>query len=215
MQIEERFITSNNQGDINTCTPKYIVIHDTGNTGKGAGSLNHYKWLNNNNDLGRSAHIFVDEQTAIQVIPFNRMSHHAGILYKDKVDVPECKNHNSIGIEFCINQGADLDKTLLNLAEVVMQLQQQFNIPIQNVITHYMSTGKSCPGTFIRKPILWTQLKERLISMNTQNQSFHKAIEIIHQQGIIQSPEYWHKQTNINVQNLIINMSNYLNREEG
>ena len=215
MQIEERFITSNNRGGVNTCTPKYIVIHDTGNTGKGAGSLNHYKWLNNNNDLGRSAHLFVDDESALQVIEFNRMSYHAGVMYKDKVDVPGCKNHNSIGIEFCINEGSNLDQTLINLADVIVQVQEKFQIPMQNVITHYMATGKSCPGTFIARPILWTQLKERLISMNMQNVSFHQAIETIHQKGIIQSPEYWHKQTNLNVQNLIINMSNYLNGEEG
>lgn len=214
MKIERRFITSNNQGSANTCNPKYIVVHDTGNMSRGAGSNNHYKWLNNNNDLGRSAHIFVDDKEALQVIPFNHMSYHTGVIYGSYIEVPDCKNHNSIGIEFCVNEDGDLDQTLKNLVDVVMQLQKQFNIPIENVITHQMSSGKLCPATFIRKPILWIRFKEDLVKSMGERNAFYKAIEMVHEKGIIQSPEYWQKQTNINVQNLIINMSKYLSREE-
>ncbi len=213
MQITQKFITSNNQGNSNTCTPKIIVIHDTGNTSKGAGAMNHYKWINNNNDLGRSAHVFVDSQMALQVIPFDRMSFHTGVKYKDIIERPDCKNHNSIGIEFCVNEDGDLHQTLINLVDVVAQLQRKFNISIDNVITHYMSSGKQCPNTFMRTPSLWSKFKADLMAINTQNKIFQKAIETIHQKGIINSPEYWQKQTNLNIQNLIINMSKYINSE--
>lgn len=214
MEIEQKFIISNNQGQADTCTPKYIVIHDTGNTNVTANAINHYKWINNNNDLGRSAHIFVDDERAIQIIPFNHMSYHTGALYKDKVDVPDCRNHNSIGIEFCVNQDGDLNKTLNHLADVVYQVQREFNIPMENIITHYMSSGKQCPSTFMKNPVLWNNLKSKIACMNLQNNTFHQAIQVLEEKGIINTPEYWQKQSNSNIQALIINMSNHLKKEK-
>ncbi len=213
MQLNQKFITSNNQGANDTCTPKYIVIHDTGNTSVGATANNHYLWLNNNNDLGRSAHIFIDDHEAIQVIPFNRMSYHTGALYLDVVECPDCKNHNSIGIEFCVDDGSNLELTLNNLVEIVAELQRDFNIKHENVITHYMSAGKRCPMTFIKNPSLYLKFKASLLERNHHMKNFKEAVSLIHKEGIINSPEYWQRQTDINVQNLIINISNYIKRE--
>ena len=210
MFIEKKIITSNNQGSPQSNTPKYIVIHDTANSSKSAGAMNHYKWLNNNNDLGRSAHVFVDSTQALQVIEYDRQAFHVGVKYKDVVEVPQCTNSNSIGVEFCINTGGDIEKTLLNLAWVVLTLQKDFNIPLKNVVTHYDVCGKLCPGSFIKNPKLQEQFKTNMIVLNSQNIRFEKALNTLQEKKIINSPDYWKMNKGEYVEQLIINMYDYI-----
>ena len=195
MQIKQKFITSNNKGKANGNRPRFIVIHDTGNSKPSANAENHYRWLQNTPDTNASAHVFVDDHEAIQVIQYTTPAWHTGKLYVSKPQVPECSNFNSIGIEFCINQDGNLTRTLSNTVAVVAQLMEQFNIPLKNVITHQMSAGKKCPSTFISNPKLYNQfqydLKEYIENKNQNNQAVNQAITYLHQKGVIKTPEYW------------------------
>lgn len=208
MQIETMFITTNNKGATGKNTPKYIVIHDTGNTKKSAGALNHYNWLQNNNDLGRSAHVFVDSTRAIQVIPYTTPAYHIGVRYVEKPEVSDCTNANSIGVEFCINADGNLTQTLTNLVAVVRQLMTLFNIPVDNVITHHMSAGKNCPGTFMKNPSLYTDFKKQLTQCTINEAALIVALNYLREKGVTNAPGYWiTKAREIdNVQGLILNM---------
>lgn len=59
MNINKRIIKFNYSK--RTSNIKYIVIHDTGNTGRGAGVNNHFIYLNGGN-RNASADYFVDDK---------------------------------------------------------------------------------------------------------------------------------------------------------
>ena len=56
---------------------KYIVIHDTANSGHGANAINHYKYLQNAQRYG-SAHYYVDDCQIIQTIGDSRIAWSVG-----------------------------------------------------------------------------------------------------------------------------------------
>lgn len=218
MNIAHSYITQeSNHGKANQNKPKYIVIHDTGNTNPTADADNHASWLNSTPNTGRSAHIFVDDHQAIQIIPFTTPAWHTGKLYISKPKVPDCTNYNSIGIEFCINQDGNLTKTLSNTVNVVAQLMTQFKIPIENVITHQMAAGKECPGTFIKNPSLYNQFMQSLKQVTEEvDQEVANALAYLKKKGITNTPNYWLNKIKevAYLRELILNMENALRQIE-
>lgn len=194
MNIQSQFIM-HNKGKKGANHPKYIVIHDTGNIKNGAGAKNHYTWLQTHEDTNQSAHIFVDDHEAIQVIPFDTPAWHTGKLYTEHPVVPDCTNFNSIGIEFCVNQDGDLAKTLSNLVIVTKQVMKQTHIPLERVITHQMSAGKKCPATFIRNPSLYKKFRMDLQQTEATIVSPEtiEAVRYLQQAGVMKTPDYWLK----------------------
>lgn len=194
MNIEKKLITSNNKGKAGGNRPRFIVLHDTGNSKQSANASAHYNWLQNTPNTNASAHVFVDDQRALQVIDYHTPAWHTGKLYVSKPQVPDCSNYNSIGIEFCIHAGSNLAQTLQNTVEVVSQLMTEFHIPLDHVITHQMSAGKKCPGTFINNPHLYEQFMKDLkaaVDHSKVNPTLLKALAYLKEQGITNSPEYW------------------------
>lgn len=191
IQVEKRFITSNNKGKPNQNAPYFIVVHDTDNHSKTANAEAHYRWLQDHSNTGASAHVFVDDQRAIQVIPYTTPAWHTGKRYCEKPQVPNCTNFNSIGIEFCVNEGSDLNATLVHTAEVIRQIMQAYEIPIERVITHQMSSGKTCPRTFIEQPKTYTFFMAQLTNQALHHPAATYAIHYLHTQGVIDTPDYW------------------------
>ena len=221
MQIQKKLITSNNKGKANGNRPRFIVIHDTGNSNATADAMNHYNWLQNTPNTNASAHVFVDDHQAIQVIEYTTPAWHTGKLYVNKPQVPECSNFNSIGIEFCVNQNGDLIKTLSNTISVIAQLMKQFGIPLSRVITHQMSAGKKCPSTFIKSPTLYNQfmldLKKLVEEKQATDKEITNAITYLQQEGVITTPSYWLNQIKETeyLSELILNMSYALRKAKG
>ena len=77
--------------------PLYIVIHNTDNTAKTADAKAHATAQHNGNFKGYSAHVFVDDKSAYQALPYNRGAWHVGVNYGGKL-FGTVNNHNSIGI---------------------------------------------------------------------------------------------------------------------
>ena len=77
--------------------PKYITIHETANTAKGANALNHAKFLDNQArgtaDRAASWHFTVDDKEIYQHLPVNEVGWHAG---------NKTGNYESIGIEIAL-----------------------------------------------------------------------------------------------------------------
>lgn len=76
IQINEKLIKynfSNRNGE----KIKYIVIHDTGNTGVGADANAHYNYFNSG-DRQSSADYFVDDKQALRVVKDTNYSWHCG-----------------------------------------------------------------------------------------------------------------------------------------
>ena len=121
-------------------TPKYITIHETGNTLKGANAKAHANLLyNGNQERVASWHFTVDDKEIYQHLPTNEVGYHAG-------DGSGPGNRQSIGIEICVNSDGNFEKAKANAAWLVRYLMQKHNIPIGNVVQHNKWSGKNCPA---------------------------------------------------------------------
>ncbi len=138
---------------------KYIVIHDTGNPSRGANATAHYNYFNGG-DRSSSADFFVDDTQVLCVNDYYKYyTWHCG----DGHGKYGITNRNSVGIEFCINVDSDRDKTLERTAQLVRELMQELNIPIERVVRHYDASRKNCPQSMSGNGwAQWYKFKEKL-----------------------------------------------------
>ena len=120
-----------------TMTPSYITIHNTYNDASAANEIAYM--ISNNNEV--SFHLAVDDEEAIQGIPFDRNSWNAGDGGSGT------GNRKSIAIEICYSKsgGERFAKAYANAIEVTAQMMKQFNIPASNIKYHRDWNGKYCP----------------------------------------------------------------------
>ncbi|MDO5587003.1 MAG: N-acetylmuramoyl-L-alanine amidase [Clostridia bacterium] len=138
---------------------KYIVVHDTGNPSRGANATAHYNYFNGG-DRSSSADFFVDDTQVLCVNDYYKYyTWHCG----DGRGKYGITNRNSVGIEFCINVDSDRDKTLERTAQLVRELMQELNIPIESVVRHYDASRKNCPQSMSGNGwAQWYKFKEKL-----------------------------------------------------
>ena len=138
---------------------KYIVVHDTGNPSRGANATAHYNYFNGG-DRSSSADFFVDDTQVLCVNDYYKYyTWHCG----DGRGKYGITNRNSVGIEFCINVDSDRDKTLERTAQLVRELMQELNIPIERVVRHYDASRKNCPQSMSGNGwAQWYKFKEKL-----------------------------------------------------
>lgn len=120
-------------------TPKYITVHNTGNTSKGANAEMHAKYQQNGSG-GRKAswHYTVDDSEIWQTLEDNQQGWHAG-------DGNGPGNTQSIGIEICENRDGNFGKAVKNAQNLISRLIKKHNIPIDNIVPHKHWSGKNCP----------------------------------------------------------------------
>lgn len=124
MNINTSLISNNNS--YANQTPKYIVIHNTDNYSKGANAKAHAKAQHDGNFKGYSAHVFVDDAGAYQALPYDRGAWHVGVNYGGRL-FGTVNNHNSIGIEMCVQSGYNYEKAFQNTVAVCKQIMKRFN----------------------------------------------------------------------------------------
>jgi N-acetylmuramoyl-L-alanine amidase len=164
---------------------RYIVIHDTGNKRKGANAYAHYRYFNGGNRRA-SAHYFIDDKEIIQTVEDNNASWHCGDG-KGKYGIT---NHNSIGVEICVNEDSDFEKAVKNTIDLVKCLMKKYDIPLDRVVRHYDASRKICPRSMSKNNWEgWWEFKGKL-SENTENE-LNKELKVLTKIGIINSPEYW------------------------
>lgn len=118
---------------------QYIVIHETGNPAAGADAKAHGKLQAGGGEGTTSWHYTVDEREIWHSIPDDEVAYHAG-------DGPEGEgNLHGIGIELCVNQDGDFEKTFDNAARLTGWLMHTYDIPIDRVRQHFDFSGKNCP----------------------------------------------------------------------
>jgi len=141
-----------------TNSKKYIVIHETDNTKKGANANAHGLLQARGNSRKASWHYTVDDKEIVQSFSDNVQCWHAGNEYYNK---------NSIGIEICVNSDGNFKKAVENAVKLTKHLMDKYNIPASNVIQHNQASGKNCPR-YLRsgeKGVTWTDF-ERMIREN-------------------------------------------------
>lgn len=151
-----------NYGGLRAKKVKYIVVHYTAGNGDTARDNGIYF---QRNEVGASAHWFVDETTALASVPEQFVAWHCGgAAYVH----PECRNSNSIGVELCSRRGKDgeyffLPETVDNAVMLIRELMEKYNVPPERVIRHYDVTGKICPAPFVGAGIEeWKEFKEEI-----------------------------------------------------
>ena len=138
-------------------TTTKIVMHYTANPG--ATDEGHQIYFNslqyqNPNDTTpdryASAHIFVDSNSATEIIPLDEIAYHASQA-----------NSYAIGIEMCQEKDGSFHPDMLKrVTKIVSELCLMYKLdPIHDVIRHYDVTGKLCPKLWVEKPILFTLFK--------------------------------------------------------
>lgn len=135
---------------------KYIVIHFVGSVSTAKNNVDYFYA----NDLGKSAHYFVDEKEIWQCAEDKDIAFHCGT---SKV---ECNNDNSIGIELCCKKNGYWyfeNETVNKTIFLVRQLMKKHKIPVENVIRHFDVNLKNCPEPFVRDDNLWLNFKARLV----------------------------------------------------
>ena len=123
-------------------TPKYITIHNTGNT---ASARNEASYMNSNSNY-TSYHVAIDDKEAVQVVPFNRNAWHAG-------DSQGQGNRASIGIEICYSMdngysgamSARYKQAQENTALYVAYVLHQYGWGTDRLRQHWNWSGKDCP----------------------------------------------------------------------
>lgn len=121
--------------------PVFIVVHDTGNYSQGADALAHYRYFGKG-DRQASAHYFVDDKASVEIIEMAHAAWHCG----DGKGRYGITNSNSIGVELCVNQGSDWNKTKRNALELIKFLMASYGIPWDRVVRHYDASRKICPA---------------------------------------------------------------------
>ena len=142
-----------------TQKPMYIVIHDTGNTGRGADAESHFKYFNGGN-RGASADFFIDDKQALQVNDYNKYyTWHCG----DGRGKYGITNANSVGIEICVNSDGDYKKAVENTVRLTKRLMAELNISADHVVRHYDASRKNCPASMSANGwALWEDFKDRI-----------------------------------------------------
>ena len=173
MNINKDYIsTRNTSGTGNPC--KYIVIHETDNTSKGAGARKHAEAQSKGHLSGMSVHYYCGSDGVFQAAEHTRKCWHVGKNYVDKPNVADASNSNTIGIEICVNSDGDYTKARQNAIELVKHLIKTTGIPTERVIRHYDAKGKYCPRKMMDDAKLWNDFKTA-IGQPTQGVSYYRV----------------------------------------
>lgn len=154
MNIQQDFIPSTNSNRPGTpLVPTHITVHETANTSSGADAASHARYVKGLDAQKRqvSWHYTVDDRQIIQHLPSDEVGWHAGAV----------GNSRSIGIELCVNQDGDFNKTRAKALELLRFLASEWNIPVAQVVTHQHWTGKNCPANLLTE---WPAFKQELVN---------------------------------------------------
>lgn len=114
-------------------TPKYNVIHNTGNSNKGANDDMHAKFVKNDDYV--LWHFTIDDDSITQHLPINRTGFHAGD--------GRYGEGNSYGIGYEICEDGDMEKAIANTYKLLYYLETEgYKLMIK---PHQFFSGKYCP----------------------------------------------------------------------
>lgn len=136
-----------------------VTIHETANTSKGAGAINHANYLKGGGATKTSSwHYAVDDKLATRSIPENEVAWHSGTSKG---------NYNTIAIEICVNPDSDFRKAVLNAAELTAGILKRHRVRKENykkyLFQHNHWSGKNCPTNLRQgKGATWAYFVERV-----------------------------------------------------
>lgn len=147
-----------------------VTIHNTDNSGFGAGARAHANLLKNSwKNKQQSWHFAVDEDGAYQSIPTDEIAWHAGDGGSGK------GNTQTIAIEICMNSDGDLEKATDNAAQLAAQQLKEKGLSADKLYQHHDWSGKNCPSQIrAGKPYNWSTFKSKVKAYYNGNTSASK-----------------------------------------
>lgn len=186
---------------------EFLVWHYTANPG--ASAENHIAYFQglknqNTNDDARyaGAELFVDRDSAVEIIPLDEEAFHAGKRWY---------NQRSIGIELCIEKdGSFHPDTIKRAVKIGAYLCSKYKMdPLTKQIRHFDVTGKICPKPWVERPILFDKFKQDVAAAmkGEYEMSAEDAKKII---GFLQG--YWKTATEKEVRDEIHRLANEIRK---
>lgn len=173
-----------------TSNIKYAVVHYTGNDGDtDEANANYFA----NNNVGASAHYFIDDDSVTQSVPDNYVAWAVGSNGLLDQGSPyrkngahfwrKCTNTNSLSFELCDtidnNKLKCSAKTRANAAVFIAKKMHQYNIPITRLIRHFDVNGKLCPIYWVTDEGDWlafrAEVNAELKKLKDENKPTKKA----------------------------------------
>lgn len=149
-----------------------IVLHWTANPGATADG--HQRYFNGTaikNKTFASAHIFIDPNEAICIVPLNEVAYHAndnyekgnGIVYRGVKDISPDANKYSIGVELCVEKNGIIHPDTIGRAvKVITELCKTYKLSTDDIVRHYDVTHKPCPKPFVDQPDNFIAFKKQV-----------------------------------------------------
>lgn len=153
---------------------RYITIHETGNTAKGAGAKAHAAYLKGDTaaNLPVSWHYTADSAEIVQHLPDNEGAYHAS----DGPTGPG--NGSSIGIEIAVNADGDYALAVENTARLCALLCERHGLTEADLRQHRDWIGKNCPARMRAGELGgWAAFVERVRAMRAQGRTLACAPE--------------------------------------
>lgn len=147
---------------MNAGGPRFITVHETGNTRTGANAEMHRRFVSEQQGGPEnvSFHLVVDDREAIELLPFTEIGFHAGDGCDNRGTDFGC--FDSIAIETCVNADGHWERTLDNLAALCAKLiREQSSLDPDPLRQHHTWSGKDCPQR-IRASGRWNELRTRV-----------------------------------------------------
>ncbi len=134
---------------------KGVVMHWTANKAPGADASGNRQYFNTTNAYA-SAHYIVDDHSIVQCLPDNEVGYHVGGRYyqpKGQAIMEDdlTPNYFLLGIEMCVNQDGNWNKTYQHSVELAQHLLNKYNFTLKDLYRHYDITGKDCPKMMIQE----------------------------------------------------------------
>lgn len=146
---------------------KGIVIHWTANPG--ASDTAHQSFFDGNDGGGSryaGAHIFVDSDSAVVIIPLNEVAYQANDHACRVQQLKPNANFTSIGIEMCVEKDGTIHpNTVKRTAEITASLCKKFKLTEKDIFRHFDVTGKNCPAPWVTKPAEFTAFKKKVATL--------------------------------------------------
>lgn len=148
----------------------YAVVHYTGNDcDSDEGNANYFA----NNNVGASAHYFIDDDSVTQSVPDDYVAWSVGSTGLLDQGSPyrakgakywgKCTNTNSLNFELCdtVKDGKRMvsEKTRANAAVFIAKKMHEHDIPISRLIRHFDVNGKLCPIYWVTDEEDWLAFK--------------------------------------------------------
>lgn len=152
---------------------KWLVFHYTANDGDtDEANANYFR----NNNVGASAHAFVDDDSVTVSVPASYIAWavgsngllDAGSPYHNKGGkyFGRCTNANSYSIEMCDTKRDGKHnlstKTRKNAIKYGAKIMKKYNIDINHVVRHFDVNAKLCPIFWVTNDADWKKFKKEL-----------------------------------------------------